>query len=97
MLLFIIDTPQWSEVHNTDNPKTNWIQDIMDMYNITNRELAMTSTVSEAEISDIKNCKKSPTHKTMLKICMGLELIINDGEFRTNDVFESNWKNVKFM
>jgi transcriptional regulator with XRE-family HTH domain len=74
--------------------KLNWLNDIMNMYDITNKELSITSGLSNGEISMIRNNQSNPTHDVMLKVCMGLELIIEDQEFLLPNVFEINWRNV---
>jgi DNA-binding Xre family transcriptional regulator len=58
--------------------------------NITGKQLALMSGLSESEISDIKNGRKIPNQFTMIQICSALEK-------EMHEVFEIDYKNVKFM
>ena len=48
------------------------------LYDISIKELAKASSLSISEISDIEKGFKQPTHPTMLKICRGFGLKIED-------------------
>jgi transcriptional regulator with XRE-family HTH domain len=66
----------------------NRIREIRLMHDLTLKDLATSSELSESEISDVENGYKQPTHPTMLKICKGLGL-------KFDDIFETNPDNLK--
>jgi transcriptional regulator with XRE-family HTH domain len=54
------------------------------------KEISILSGVSESEVSRIARGVSVPNQITMMKICNGLEK-------EMKEVFETNWKNVKFV
>jgi transcriptional regulator with XRE-family HTH domain len=49
----------------------NKVYELRIIYDLSIKELAVASKLSESEISDIEKGLKQPTHPTMLKICKG--------------------------
>jgi transcriptional regulator with XRE-family HTH domain len=65
----------------------NRIYELRTAHNLDASELAAASKLSVSTISDVEKGLKQPTHPTMLKICKGFGL-------KLEDVFENDPNNV---
>jgi transcriptional regulator with XRE-family HTH domain len=84
-------TKQRGEVHDMDERLLlNRIYAIRMENDITLQRLSDLSGISIGAISDIESGREMPTHWTMLKICGGLGMLLEE-------VFENDYKNVNIM
>lgn len=81
-----IDT-DWKMI---DKKSLNRIKEIRIIEDLTLKEVAVASGLTESTIYRIENGLRVPNHITMLQICKGLNM-------KMEDVFTLDWKNVKFV
>jgi DNA-binding XRE family transcriptional regulator len=65
----------------------NRVKELRISKDISTKELAILSGLSQSAINQIENGKRTPSHTTMLKICKGFDMMLEE-------IFENNYKNV---
>jgi transcriptional regulator with XRE-family HTH domain len=73
-----------------DKKSLNCIKEIRVTKDLTLKDVSKKSGLKESTINRIENGTRIPNHITMLKICKGLDV-------RFEEVFETEWENVKFV